>query len=467
MKRSLRVLALLMLSVAAASAQELPTGTPESVGMSGERLERMHKGMQGFVDRKEAGGIITLVAREGRVVDVRTYGMQDAAAGKPMRPDTIFRIFSMSKPVTSVAVMMLYEEGRILLTDPISKYIPSLKSPKVLVRGDGGATSTVPAKREITIRDLLSHRSGLTYGFLDAAAVGDGYRKNGVSDGLMVTPGTIGENIDRLAKEPLVSQPGAEWHYSLSTDVLGRLVEVVSGQPFDVFLRERIFKPLQMVDTSFEVPDAKRERFAAAYTPDAGGVRPMKDPEAFGNTVFSPESYYKPGKKYFSGGAGLVSTIRDYSRFAQMLLDGGVLGGVRLLGPKTVELMASSHTSDIPPTGLGLIGEGGGFGLGFRVSMEQAANQTLGSPGMYGWSGIMGTNFWVDPKEKLFAVMMVQRYPGAPIAASFQALTYQSIVEMEADRVARGASRMGHGAMMNGAVPKAAVKPAAKPATVQ
>lgn len=465
MKRSLQVLALLVLSAAAASAQELPTGTPESVGMSAERLERMHKGMQGYVDRKEAGGIVTLVAREGRVVDVKTYGVQDA--GKPMRPDTIFRIFSMSKPITSVGVMMLYEEGRLLLTDPVSKYIPSFKNPKVLVRGEGGATSTVPAKREITVRDLLSHRSGLTYGFLDAGVIGDGYRKDGVSDGLMVTPGTIGENIDRLAKEPLVSQPGAEWHYSLSTDVLGRLIEVVSGQPFDVFLRERIFTPLQMVDTSFEVPDAKWDRFAQAYAPDAGGVRPMKDPEAFGNTVFSPQSYYKPGKKYFSGGAGLVSTIRDYSRFAQMLLNGGSLGNVRLLSPKTVELMASSHTSDIPPSGLGLIGEGGGFGLGFRVSVEQAANQTLGSSGMYGWSGIMGTNFWVDPKEKLFAIMMVQRYPGAPIAASFQALTYQSIVEMEAERTARGASRMGHGMMATGAAAKPAAKPAPKPATVQ
>ena len=456
MKRWSRVLALLVLSVVAVSAQELPTGAPETVGMSSDRLERMHKAMQGFVDRKEVGGIITLVAREGRVVDVKTYGMQDAESRKPMRPDTIFRIASMSKPITSVAVMMLYEEGRLLLTDPVSKYIPSFKNTKVLTRGEAG-TGTVAARREMSIRDLLTHRSGLTYGFLDAGPVGNGYRKAGVSDGLTTTAGTIGENIDRLAAEPLLSQPGSEWHYSLSTDVLGRLVEVVSGMSFDRFLSERIFKPLQMVDTSFEVPEAKWDRFAVAYTPEAGGVRPMKDPESFGNTVFSPVAYYKAGKKYFSGGAGLVSTIRDYSRFAQMLLNGGTLNGVRLLGPKTVELMASNHTADIPPAGLGLIGEGGGFGLGFRVSVDQAANQTLGSSGMYGWSGIYGTNFWVDPKEKLFAIMMVQRYPGAPVAASFQAMTYQSITELQADRATRGSGRMGAG------MPPAS-RPAAKPA---
>lgn len=462
MKRWSQVLALVVLAATAASAQELPTGTPESVGMSAERLERMHKGMQRFVDRKDVGGIITLVAREGRVVDVKAYGMQNVEAGKAMRPDTIFRIASMSKPITSVAVMMLYEEGRLLLTDPISKYIPSFKNTKVLVRVETG-TSTVAPRREITIRDLLAHRSGLTYGFLDGGPVGNGYRKSSVSDGLTVTPGTIGENIDRLAAEPLLSHPGSEWHYSLATDVLGRLVEVVSGMTYDQFLSERIFKPLRMIDTAFDVPDAKWDRFAVAYAPGPGGVRPMRDPESFGNTVFSPEAYYKAGKKYFSGGAGLVSTIRDYSRFAQMLLNGGSLNGVRLLSPKTVELMASSHTSDIPPTGLGLIGEGGGFGLGFRVSVEQAANQTLGSSGMYGWSGIYGTNFWVDPKEKIFGIMMVQRYPGAPVAASFQALTYQAITELESDRAARGAGRMGQGMM--GA--KTATSPAPKPATVQ
>ena len=284
------------------------------------------------------------------------------------------------------------------------------------------------AKRPITIRDLLSHRSGLSYGFLDASPVGDAYRRTGVSDGLTVTPGTLAENIDKLAQAPLQSQPGAEWHYSLGVDVLGRVVEVASGMPFDVFLRERIFKPLKMEETAFDVPEAKWSRFATVYSPDGkGGVRPMKDPETFGNTIMSPISYYKAPKKYFSGGAGLVSKAGDYARFAQMLLNGGELDGVRLLSPKTIELMTMSHTSDLKGD-QPILGPGVGFGLGFKVVTDLAASQATGSEGIYGWSGIYGTNFWVDPKEKLAAVMMVQLYPGAPIAPTFQTLTYQSLI---------------------------------------
>src|SRR5882724_10161351 len=245
--------------------------------------------MQAFVDRHEAGGIVTLVAREGKVVDVHASGFQDVESKTPMKADTIFRIASMSKPITSVAVMMLYEEGKLLLTDPVSKT-------STVMAADG---TTTPARRGITIRDLLSHRSGITYGFLNNGAVGNAYRKEGIADGLTVMPTSLAEAIDKLAAAPLVSQPGAAWNYSLSTDVLGRIVEVVSGKTFDVFLRERIFTPLGMTDTSFEVPDSKVARFATAYAPDgAGGIRPMKDPESFGNAVFSPGISYKPGKKY-------------------------------------------------------------------------------------------------------------------------------------------------------------------------
>lgn len=424
MKRWAQPLILVLLFGCGLAAQQLPTGTPESVGVSTERLERMHRGMQAFVDRHEAGGIVTLVAREGKAIDVHAVGFQDVESKKPMRADAIFRIASMSKPITSAAVMMLYEEGKLLLTDPVSKYIPSFKNQRVVSRA--GAPATEAVRSEITIRDLLTHRSGLSYGFLDAGPVGNAYRGAGVSDGLTVTAGTIGENIDRLAAAPLLSQPGTEWHYSLSTDVLGRLVEVVAGMPFDVFLRERIFKPLGMTDTSFDVPDAKWPRFATVYSPDgSGGIRPMRDPEAFGNTAMSPVAYYKSPKRYFSGGAGLTSTVHDYARFAQMLLNGGTLDGVRLLGPKTVELMATSHTADLPSGGL--LGTGGQFGLGFRVTVDLGASQTLGSTGIYGWSGIYGTNFWVDPKERLIAVMMVQRYPGSTAAASFQVLLYQAL----------------------------------------
>jgi CubicO group peptidase (beta-lactamase class C family) len=398
------------------------TSVAESAGISSERIGRLHRGMQALVDRHEVGGTVTLIAREGKIVDVHASGFQDVENRTPMRPDTIFRIASMSKPITSVAIMMLYEEGKLLLTDPVSKFIPAFKQQQVM--GEGGALT--PARRAITIRDLLSHRSGLTYGFLNAGPVGDAYRKNGVSDGLTVTPDALEQAIDRLAAQPLMAQPGSAWNYSLSTDVLGRVVEVASGQRFDVFLRERIFTPLGMIDTGFDVPDAKWSRFATVYSPDtAGGIRPMTDPETFGNTVMSPFAYYKSGKKYFSGGAGLTSTARDYGRFAQMLLGGGALDGVRLLSPKTVDLMSASHTSDIPPGNL--LGAGAQFGLGFRVVTDPAATQATGSAGMYGWSGIYGTNFWVDPKEKLIAVLMVQRYPGSIAANVFQPLVYQAL----------------------------------------
>ncbi len=424
--RTLVLIALAGYAVAAQQPAPAPaTATPASVGISGERLNRLHAGMQGFVDRKEAGGIVTLIARDGKVVDVNAFGFQDVAGKTPMRTDTLFRIASMTKPVTSVAVMMLYEEGKLLLTDPVSKFIPAFKSSRVL---EGAAEAPVAARRGINLRDLLTHRSGITYGFINGGPVGGGYRKNGVTDGLTVTTMTLAEAIDKLAAEPLIAQPGAAWNYSLSTDVLGRVVEVASGMPFQVFLRERIFKPLRMADTDFVVPETKWSRLATVYAPDgAGGIRPMTDPESFGNTVMSPNASYKEGKTYYSGGAGLISTARDYARFAQMLLNGGSLDGARLLSPKTIELMTASHTADLP--GSGLIGGGAQFGLGFRVVTDVGATQTLGSNGVYGWSGIYGTNFWVDPKERLVAIVLVQRYPGSPVATAFTPLVYQAMVK--------------------------------------
>jgi CubicO group peptidase (beta-lactamase class C family) len=409
----------------ARAAAATATATPESVGISTQRLGRMHAGMQALIDRKEAGGIVTLVARDGKIVDVHTNGFQDVEGQTPMRENTIFRIASMSKPITSVAIMMLYEEGKLRLNDPVSRFIPAFKQQRVAT--EGGATEN--ARRGITIRDLLTHRSGISYGFLNAGAVGNGYRTNGVVDGLTTTDMTTEQGIDKLAAQPLMSQPGAAWNYSLSTDVLGRVVEVASGQPFDVFLRERIFKPLGMVDTDFVVPEAKWSRFATVYSPEGNGIRPMKDPESFGNTNMSPLAYYKPGKKYFSGGAGLTSTIRDYARFALMLSGGGSVEGVRLLSPKSIELMAADHTGDLTTPGL-LLGPGVGFGLGFSVVTDLAATQALGSKGMYGWSGIYGTNFWVDPKEHLVAIVMVQKYPNPTVSAAFQPLVYQALTKM-------------------------------------
>jgi CubicO group peptidase (beta-lactamase class C family) len=403
------------------------TAAPSSVGVDPARLERLHRGMQALVDRHEVGGIVTLLARDGKVVDVHATGFQDVDSRTPMRTDTIFRIASMTKPVTSVAAMMLYEEGEFLLTDPVSKFIPAFKGQKVIATGAEASAEPVAVRREATIRDLLSHRSGLTYGFLNGGAVGNGYRKNSVPDGLAQTSMALAQAVDALAAQPLVSQPGAAFNYSLSTDVLGRVVEVVSGQTLDVFFRERIFTPLGMTDTAFDVPADKWSRLATVYSPDgAGGIRPMKDPETFGNTEMSPIAWYKAPKTYFSGGAGLVSTARDYARFAQMLLNGGTLGGERLLSPKTIELMTTSHTADIQAGPI--VGAGAHFGLGFRVVTDVGATQTLGSPGTFGWSGIYGTVFWVDPKEKLVAIMLVQRYPGSPVATAFQPLVYQALV---------------------------------------
>ena len=408
-----------------ATAAPARQSAPAAVGVSAERFQRLHQGMQRFVDRKEVSGIVTLVTRDGRTADMHAVGLQDVDSKTPMRTDTIFRIASMTKPITSVAIMMLYEEGKLLLTDPVSKFIPGFKSMQVL---EQGADKPVAARRPISIRDLLTHRSGITYGFINGGAVGNGYRKNGVVDGLSATTLTTAEAINKLAAEPLVAQPGSAYNYSLSTDVLGRVVEVASGQPFEAFLRERIFRPLKMNDTDFVVPDAKWSRLATVYSPDgAGGIRPMRDPETFGNTVMSPIEYYKSPKTYFSGGAGLVSTAADYARFGHMLLNGGVLDGARLLSPKTIELMTVSHTGDLGA--LPVAGPGRGFGLGFFVVTDLATSQTLGSVGNFGWSGIYGTTFWVDPKERLVAVMMVQRYPGSPVAAAFQPLVYQALVK--------------------------------------
>ena len=426
-----RALALVLLTGYVVTAQQAaplpkapapPSLAPSAVGVSAQRLQRLHDGMKGFVDRNEAAGIVTLIMREGRMADLHATGFQDKDSKTPMRTNTMFRIASMTKPITSVAVMMLYEEGKLFLNDPVSKFIPAFKGQQVI---EQGSDKPVPARRQSTIRDLLTHRSGITYGFISAGPVGASYRKSGVTDGLTTTTMTLAEAIDKLAAEPLVAHPGTAYNYSLSTDVLGRVVEVASGQPFEVFLRERIFRPLKMTDTDFVVPEAKWPRMATVYSPDgSSGIRPMKDPESFGNTHMSPVAYYK-SKTYFSGGAGLVSTAADYARFGQMLLNGGTLDGVQILSPKTIELMTTSHTADL--TSVPIAGSGYGFGLGFSVLTDLAASGALGSVGSYGWSGIYGTTFWVDPKEKLVAIMLVQRYPGSTVAGAFRPLVYQAL----------------------------------------
>ena len=400
-----------------------PRAEPAEIeGFSTERLARLRRTMQGFVDRRELAGLVTLVMRNGAVVDLSPYGTE-RPEGPAMRADAIFRIASMTKLVTSVAAMMLVEDGRLALGDPLSKFVPEFATVRV-VEGPG---YTVPADRRITVRDLLTHRSGLVYGFSDPGLVGDRYRELGVTDGLGAHPDRLlADNVVLLARAPLAHQPGRKFTYGLSTDVLGRVVEVASGQPLDAFFQERIFGPLKMVDTGFSVPDAKRARLVAAWTWENDALRPMKDAEVFseGRLVYSTDAYYAPTKRYFSGGAGLVSTAADYARLLQALLDGGELDGVRLLGPKTLQLMTTSHTHDLP----GIGDDGTEFGLGVAITTNLRATQRLGSPGEYAWSGIYGTAFWVDPAEKIVAVLMAQRWPNAPAESAFRQQVYQALV---------------------------------------
>lgn len=399
--------------------------------MSAERLTRMHTGLGGWISRGELAGYVSLVARQGKVVDLAARGVRDAEKGDFLRPDSLFRIASMTKPVTSVAALILMEDGKLLLSDPISRWLPRFKAVQVLApgpAGGGAVVKSVPADREITVRDLLTHRSGLVYGFLDKGPVGQAYARAGIVDLFPVADLTQAENVDRLAGLPLAFSPGKEWRYGMSSDVLGRLVEVVSGKPLDVFFEERIFAPLKMKDTGFSVPEAKRDRLAALHAPKpGGGHRVVKDGEKFHAALLGVDAPFKPGRKFLSGGSGLVSSASDFARFAQMLLDGGELGGVRILSRKSVELMTTSHTRDLPH---GLEDDGTDFGLGVSVAMDVGATQKPGSAGSFGWAGLYATSFFVDPKERLVGVFMTQELSDetrSP-AEMFQTLVETSIV---------------------------------------
>jgi CubicO group peptidase (beta-lactamase class C family) len=408
----------------AGAAQELPTAKPESVGLSSERLERITSKVQQTVDDKRIAGAVTLVARHGKVVYFKSQGALDREAAKPMRNDAIFRICSMSKPITSVAVMMLYEDGKFMLDDPISKYLPEFKNPKVFVKGTKDAASyTIPASREITIRDLLTHTSGLTYTWDET--LGEMYKSAHVGDGLIQYDGTIEENVKRLAAQPLLFSPGGRFEYSLGVDVLGRLVEVASGMPFDQFLRTRLFEPLGMKDTYFFLPDNKVDRLATAYTYyDGKGLQRFPDsPIVEGPFSYTADYPYRGPKKLFSGGAGLNSTAADYFRFCQMLLQGGKAGDVRLLSRKSVELMTHDQ--------LGHISDTQAFGLGFGIDGVKTPLYELGSPGSYNWGGFFYTQFTVDPKEDMIVIFMGQLHPAGGLTLNNQvhALAYQAIVD--------------------------------------
>ncbi len=373
---------------------------PEEVGVSAERLERICPVMQDYVDKGNLPGFLTVVARRGKIVHFETIGMRDVENKKPIEPDTIFRIYSMSKPITSVAVMMLYEEGKFQLNTPVSKFIPEFENIKVY---NEDQTEISEAKEEVTIKHLLMHTAGLTYGWGDKP-VDERYKELKIfEDG-----SGLADMVKKLGDIPLVHEPGERWTYGVSTDVLGYFVEVVSGMPFEAFLQTRLFGPLGMVDTAFSVPPEKRDRFAALY-------RPTKDDglERVGKAALSNDDF-----TFFpSGGGGLVSTAADYMRFSQMLLNGGELDGVRILGKKTVELMRYPHHDDW-------------FGLGFAVVTDKEPPDILESMGSFSWGGAAATTFWIDPQEKLIGLLMTQLFNNPyPFHQQFRVLTYQALTE--------------------------------------
>lgn len=390
-----------------ASPQGLPTTRkPEDAGFSSERLKRIAQVFQGDVDKGQIPGAVLLIARNGSVPYFQAFGFQDRPQHLPMKTDSIFRIASMTKPLTSVAIMMLAEEGKIDLGAPVSQYLPEFKDLKVGVEKAGSKELSLEAPaRAMTVQDLLRHTSGLTYGFFGNSLVDQAY----VKANLFVRDQTLAGLVTKLSKLPLAHQPGTVWEYSLSTDVLGRIVEVVSGMVLDRFIRERITQPLKMPDTTFYVTAQQAARMAEPQMDPATGQRPSTIPPIQAFTT-------KPG--WMSGGGGLVSTASDYARFCQMLLNGGEIDGVRLLSPKTIALMTSDHLPPGIPRSPGIVsalGElaptpelGQGFGLGFAVRTQAGRNPLPGSPGDFFWAGITGTYFWVDPKEKLLAVLMIQ-----------------------------------------------------------
>jgi CubicO group peptidase (beta-lactamase class C family) len=403
----------------------MQTVTPETVGLSTSRLERIQPVMQAYVDKGTFAGILTLIARQGQVAHLETFGWQDLETRRPISPDTIFRIYSMSKPITSAAAMMLCEQGKLRLADPVSRYLPEFKEVRVMVAPPGGNYAggnyeLVPARREVTLHDLMTHSGGLSYGFDEHSALDRLYRETirNLDAGSEQTLEYWIQGFAR-ARLPLAFQPGTDFRYSFSIDLLGYIIQLASGQLFEEYLQEHIFTPLGMQDTAFWVPPKKLDRLANTYGPDGnGGLKPL--------APLGGDDITRPTRKPFGGG-GLVSTAGDYFRFGQMLLNGGELDGVRLLGRKTVEWMLQNHL----PDGVHPMGElANGFGLGGAVLLHPGLSQRPGSPGRFGWGGAANTEWWIDPAEKLNCLLMLQYMPcfTIPIVEDFAQLAYQALV---------------------------------------
>ncbi|MDF1512809.1 MAG: serine hydrolase [Anaerolineae bacterium] len=397
--------------------------TPEKVGFSASRLARIDKVMQGYVEEGKLAGMIALVARHGQVAYCKNFGWMDVEAAEPMAMNAIFRIFSMSKPITSVALMMLYEQGKFQLNDPVAKYIPAFANLKVFKKQKDKGMKVEDLDCPITIWNLLTHTSGLSYGF-DDHPVDALYREQK----MLRLDETLEDKIARLVELPLRHQPNTIWHYSMATDVLGYIMQLVSGMDFATYLQEKVFAPLGMTDTAFYVPADKLDRLAAVYTSDkqAGLIRLGTEAtkQELGDDYINKDR--EP--EFPSGGGGLVSTTTDYFHFAEMLRRRGEYNGVRLLGSRTVDYMATNQLpASIPmPDNPGMR-----FGLGFGVITDTAQTHILNSPGSYGWGGAANTHYWVDPHEDLVAILMLQCLPGGiyPVNEQFRILTYQALVE--------------------------------------
>ncbi len=412
--------------------------TPEKVGLSSKRLERIKSAMQVYVDQKKIAGLSTMVARRGRVVHFEQIGWMDIESNKPMSGDAIFRIYSMTKPIVCVALMTLYEQGRFQLFDPVAKFISAFGDLKVLESDAAGGTKEVDLVRPITILDLLTHTAGLTYDFFEDSPVGELYRQARIGNN---AERTLEELVHELARLPLAYQPGTIWHYSLAIDVAAHLIEVISGQSLNHFLRENIFRPLGMTDTDFYLPPEKRDRLATMYgrpdlfAPDMTFSKLMEAWESGYNERIDV-SKTNPASKldgFVRGGHGLFSTAQDYMHFAQMLLNQGEFDGARILGRKIADLMHMNHIpADLLPYEIigGLPVKGYGFGLGSRVLMNVAESEMPGSVGEFGWAGAAKTYYWVDPREEIVGVLMTQDMMEFDLPEKdFQVLTYQALVD--------------------------------------
>jgi CubicO group peptidase (beta-lactamase class C family) len=402
------------------------TTPPEDLGLSSERLRRVDDAMHAYVDKGKLPGVQTLISRSGELVHHDCYGFADVEAQVPATPDTIYRIYSMTKPITSVGLMMLFEEGHFLLENPVHRFLPELQDVQVWDSGTADDPKTRPPARPMTVHDVLTHLSGLTYGFHFQHPVDELYRRNGLGD-FSEPAFDLAEGIQRLASLPLLFDPGTRWNYSMSTDVCGRLIEVMSGRPLDQFFESRILGPLGMVDTGFHAPEADLDRCSPLYIRGEDGQLKVMAPS---RTMVRPPTF-------LSGGGGLVGTGRDYLRFCHMLLRGGELDGVRLLGPRTVEYMARNHLPDgklLNDVGQSTFSEaameGTGFGLGFSTIEDAAALQNLATEGEFAWGGAASTAFWVDPIEEICAVFMTQLLPSDtyPIRRQLRAAVLQSVL---------------------------------------